>query len=107
MPKPMFKSSQHAEEKERQTRNRQNNSNEISGLEIKALLKDAGLSVYEMAALMHCSPRTLWNLQAGKKREIGKMMDLLLTLLCYAPTRAMIGEAGAHRKKVWMDRQKP
>lgn len=99
MPQSFLKS--RPETKEKKPRRRDKQSRAISPTEVKYLCQQEKLSAVQMAALLHCHPKTLWNLQAGDKpRAISNMMDAFLTLLLYPPIRAMVDDAKAYRKKL-------
>lgn len=72
-------------------------SHTIPAAVMQHLRLQSGLSVAELAALLHCDPNRVAQWESGTSRQVGYALDALLTLVLYPPIRHLIPLAEAQR----------
>src|ERR1043166_1631574 len=68
------------------------------GKDLHRLRQQAGLSVPEMAALLGCAPKTIWNIEKGHG-TVSVTFAKLFLLALYPPTRALMAMAETHAEE--------
>ena len=62
----------------------------ITGTQWQQLRKHAGLSVQELARLLACSPRTIYNIEASRDQRVGRGLLKLFALALYPGSRELV-----------------
>lgn len=79
-----------------ESRERRDKASAMTGEEWKCLRDDLGLSVKELADALHCSVRTIYNIENENKQRIGYHLAFALKMLAYPATAALIPQAEAY-----------